>query len=420
MPASPWWRIGWRNLGRNSRRTVLTATGLAVGYWSVVVITGMADGLVADMVRTATGILSGQVQAHAPEYLPDRTLYETIGGAEGTDVPALLHAVEAEPGVLGAAPRVYAGGLVSSGATTVGVLLLGVDPAREDSVSRLAAALVEGRLPTPGARELLIGRELARQLDVAPGGELVVVAPAADGSLGNDLFRVSGLYATGIAELDAGTAVGPLAAIQELLALAPGRVHEIAIRIGDPWAAPGMADSLTRRLSAAGAGPIAVRPWTTFRPELVDYANLSSGSMWIVVLIVFAMAVFGVANTLLMTTFERRREFALLLALGATPGGIVRAVLAEAVALGVISILLGVAITVPVLVWWHHDPIDLSRLFGDFTMAGALVRPVLRTDYPLSMCFYAAGALLLTALLAALYPAYRATRVPPADTLAGR
>lgn len=418
--ASPWWRIGWRNLGRHTRRTALTATGLAFGYWAVVVITGMADGLVADMVRTATGVLSGQVQAHAPDYLPDRTLYETIGGAEGTDIPALLHAIETEPGVLGATPRVYAGGLVSSGATTVGVMLLGADAAREDSVSRLTAALVEGRLPAPGARELLIGRELARQLGATLGSELVVVAPAADGSLGNDLFTVSGLYATGIADLDAGSAVGPIDAIQELLVLGPNRVHEIAIRIGDPWAAPGITDSLAWRLSAVGGYPVAFRSWTTFRPELVDYANLSSGSMWIVVLIVFAMAIFGVANTLLMTTFERRREFALLLALGATPAGIVRAVLAEAVALGAISILLGVAITVPVLVWWHHDPIDLSSIFGDFTMAGALVRPVLRTDYPITMFFYAGGALLVTALLAALYPAYRATRVPPADTLAGR
>jgi len=420
VAAGPWWRIGWRNLGRNRRRTILTATGLAFGYWAVVVIAGMADGIVADMVRTATGILSGQIQAHAPAYLPDRTLYETIGGNEGTDVPALLAAIEREPGVLGAAPRVYAGGLVSSGATTVGVLLVGADPAREDSVSRLTAALVEGHLPAPGTRELLIGSELARQLNVRVGTELVVVAPAADGSLANDLFTVAGLYRTGIAELDGSYAVGPLDAIQALLVLDPGRVHEIAIRIADPWTAPAIADSLgTRGVTPAGV-PVAFRPWTTFRPELVDYANLSAGSMWIVVVIVFLMAIFGVANTLLMTTFERRREFALLLALGATPRGIVRAVLAEAAALGILSIVLGVVITVPVLIWWHYDPIDLGRLFGDFTMAGALVRPVLRTDYPVTMFFYAAGALLLTALLAALYPAFRATRVPPADTLAGR
>lgn len=420
MPASPWWRIGWRNLGRHRRRTVLTATGLAFGYWAVLVITGMADGLVADMVRTATGVLSGQVQGHAPAYLPDRSLYETLGGPAGLDLPGVLADIEAEPGVLGAAPRVYAGGLVSSGATTVGVMLLGTDLAREDSVSRLTAALVEGRLPARGARELLIGRELARQLAVAPGSEVVVVAPAADGSLGNDLFTVTGLYATGLAELDAGTAVGSLGAMQGLLALAPERVHEIAIRVGDPWSAPLLATALGARLGATGAPPIAFRPWTTFRPELVDYANLSSGSMWIVVLIVFAMAVFGVANTMLMSTFERRREFALLLALGSTPAGIVRAVLAEAAALGALSLVLGVAITVPVLLWWHHDPLDLSRLFGDFTMAGALVRPVLRTEYPVTMFFWAGGALLVTALLAALYPAYRATRVPPADTLAGR
>lgn len=420
MAARPWWRIGWRNLGRNRRRTALTALGLAVGYWSVVVITGIADGMLADMIRNATEVLSGQIQIHAPDYLPDRTLYATLGGDDGVDLGRLLDGVAAQAGVRAAAPRVYAGALVSSGASTVGILLAGIDPDREEGVSRLTGTLVEGRLPAPGARALLIGRELARRLDVEVGDEVVLVAPAADGSLGNDLFTVAGLYHTGLADLDGSYALGPLDAVQALLALSPGRVHEIAIRIDDPWAAPDLAAALHARAGGAGGPPLEVRPWTVFRPELVDYAKLSAGSMWIIVVIVFAMAIFGVANTLLMTTYERRREFALLLALGAHPRGIVGSVLAEGAALGVLSLALGVVITLPNLVWWHHHPLDLSRVLGDFSMVGALVRPVLRTEYPVGMVFFAAAALLATALLAALYPAFRATRVPPADTLAGR
>jgi ABC-type lipoprotein release transport system permease subunit len=420
VAAHPWWRIGWRNLGRNRRRTVLTAVGLAVGYTSVVVIAGLTDGLTSEMVGTATGVITGQVQIHAPDYLPDRSVYETIGGDAGVDVPALLDSASADPAVTGATPRVYGGGLISSGAATVGAVLVGVDPARESTVGRLPSAVREGRFPAPGERAILVGRGMATQLGVGLGSELVLVAPAADGSLGNDLFTVSGIFESGMQDLDQGYALLPLDVLQQLLALPPGRIHEVALRVSDPWLAPAVADRVAARLEAAGAAPLLVQPWTVLRPELVDYAQLAKSSLWIVLVVIFAMAIFGVANTLLMATFERRFEFALLLALGAAPKGIVRAILTEAVALGVVSIVLGVGASVPLILWLHHAPLDLSRFVGGFTMAGALVRPLLRADYPTSMFFSAGATLLATTLLASLYPAFRATRIPPADTLQGR
>ncbi len=110
---------------------------------------------------------------------------------------------------------------------------------------------------------------------------------------------------------------------------------------------------------------------------------------------------------------------AVMLALGTTPVQIVRTVLYEALALGVLSLLVGAAVTFPLMVWWHNAPPDVSWIYGDFTMFGALLRPTLRVEYNFPMAVWAAVALLLTAFLAALYPAARASRVPPADTLSG-
>jgi ABC-type lipoprotein release transport system permease subunit len=92
----------------------------------------------------------------------------------------------------------------------------------------------------------------------------------------------------------------------------------------------------------------------------------------------------------------------------------------EAIALGALGLALGAAVTLPVLVWWHTAPPDLTPLAGSFTMVGVLVRLTLRVEYPWSTMVQAAFALFVTAALAALYPAIRAARVPPADTLAGR
>lgn len=419
MNARPVWRIGWRNLGRNRRRTLITALGLAIGYTAVVVMAGLSRGLVAEMIDNGTGMVTGQVQVYGSDYLPDRSIYETIGGREGSDVATLLDHVEADPRIAAVAPRVYAGGLVSTGRATSAGFIMGVDRQREERVSRLLTFVSSGRAPEPGRLEILIGSEMARQLGAAPGDTVVVVAPAADGSLGNDLFVVSGIFTTTVAELDLGTAVAPIDVLQRLVALDPGRVHEVSARVEDPWLAPDAAAAVGSALEGTGLD-VRVRSWTEFRPEMVDYARLVTSMEWLLIVFVFGMAIWGVANTMLMATFERRREFAVLLALGGGPGLIIQSVFTEALVLAAVSLVLGVAGTLPVLAWWNAAPPDMSWLYGGFTMAGGLMRPILRVEWPTEMLFVTGGAMFATALLAAVVPALRSARVPPADTLAGR
>ena len=173
MSRSPWQRIGWRNLGRNRKRTVLTALGLAVGFFAVVFIVGWSQGIMAEMVESATSLVNGQIEIYDAEYRPDRSLYDTIGGRDGADVDALLRAIDADPAVVAAAPRVYAGGLISSGEATSAGMFMGIDPARELTLSRFLDSLVEGRMPVPGRNELLVGQEMARQLSARLDDELV-------------------------------------------------------------------------------------------------------------------------------------------------------------------------------------------------------------------------------------------------------
>ena len=418
MSSHTWLRIGWRNLGRHPKRTVITAIGLAVGYFAVVFIVGWAEGIAAEMVENATGLVSGQIEIHANEYRPERSLYETIGGREGTDIGALLQAVSADPTVVAVAPRVYAGGLISSGDATSAGMLMGIDPVLELALSRFLDELQVGRLPIPGRNELLIGEEMARQLVVEVGDEVVVVAPGADGSMGNDLFQIVGTFRTGLAEIDTSFGVLPVADLQALIVLDPGRVHEVVVSTADPWIAEATAVRLAGLLTPMGLD-IEVAPWTELRPEMVEYVSLIDSFYLIIIGVVFVVAIFGVANTMLMATFERRREFAVMLAIGATPLKVVLAVLHEAVVMGLLSLVIGSGITIPIMVWWHNAPPDMSWLYGELTAFGTLMRPTLRVEYNFAVWIQAGLALLLTALLAALYPAVRAARVPPADTLSG-
>ncbi len=411
-----WWRLAWRNLWRNRKRTVITASALTFGYLASVTMIGIWHGMVAEMIETGTNLVSGQLQVHAPDYYPERSMYETLGGRDGIDIDELVGVIRSIPGVVAASPRVYGGGLVSSGDETVAGVLVGVDPVLEAEVTRILSLPVEGRAPRRGERSVFIGRDMADRLRVAVGDEVVLVAPATDGSLGNDLYSVSGLFDTGMASLDGSLAIMPIGSLQELLAMPETRVHEVAAAIVDPWSAPALSDSLAS--VAGGLGyPITSRPWTVFRAELAEYAGLAKAVNGIIVGIVFIMAIFGVANTMLLGTYERRREFAVVRALGTRPSRVALTVVYEGLMLGVIALAAGAALSVPILYWLHNYPPDLSNLWGDFTMAGSVVRPVLRADYELSGSVYSAIGLLLTSIIAAFYPAVRAVRIPPADAL---
>lgn len=413
-----WWRIGWRNLWRSRKRTVITAGALALGFLSATVMVGLSQGIVAQMIENGTELVTGQLQIHDAGYKPERSLYSTIGGREGVDVSSLVATVAGHVDVEAATPRVYAGGLVSSGSETSAGILMGVDLTLEPQVSRILGGLRDGRLPTPGQREVLLGSEMARKLAVEPGAELVLVAGAADGSLGNDLYTVSGIFHTGMELLDAGYAILALETLQDLLVLDHGRVHEIAASMTEPWSAGDAGMSLQQNIEQ-DIPEIAVEGWVSFRPDLAEYAQLAASANWIIVAVVFVMAIFGVANTMLMATYERRREFAVIRALGSARSGIIQTVLYEGVVLGVISLIAGAAITIPIMLWWSVAPPSLSALVGDFTMAGSLVQANLRVVFSWQTPVMSAIALFVTAILASLYPAIRSARVPPADALAG-
>lgn len=414
-----WWRVAWRNLWRNRSRTLVTASALAFGYLSAVVMVGLTDGMGAELIENGTRLLTGQIQVHAEGYLPERKMHGTIGGDAGTDVAAMLARIDADPDVIASAPRLYGGGLISAGDRTEAGILVGIDPEREAKVTTLLSSLQEGRPPKDGANEVVLGSELVRQLKLKVGDEVILVAPASDGSLGNDLYTLSGVFHSGTPAIDASYALLPLPDLQFLLAMEPGHIHEIALDVARPWATTEIADTLAARLSSGGP-PVEVRSWRDLRPELAQSVDLMDGMNFIIVVIIFGMAVFGVANTMIIGTFERQKEFAVVRALGTTRTSVGRTVVYEGIMLGALALAAGALITGPVMVWWHNSPPDLSFLVGGFSWAGSQWRPILRVEYSVETPIVSAVALFFTALFAAIYPAWQATRVPPADALADR
>ena len=311
----------------------------------------------------------------------------------------------------------YGGGLVSSGDETVGAVLMGMDPRREEGVSRFGAALVEGRLPGPG--EIAVGVGMAETVGIAPGEEVVLVAPAADGSMGNDLFAVSGIFRIAMGGFDDTYALLDLGSLQDLMAMDRSRIHEVAISVERTGDAAAVAERVEEAVAGLSNG-LVTEPWSVFQQQMYFMISLAGAMNVMIAVMIFGMAIFGVANTMLLATFERRREFAVARALGTSAASIVRIVVIEGLFLGLVALAAGAALAVPVLVYFHEFPVDLSGFVGTYSIVGSAVRPVLTVEYSWDGPLASAIALIGTGILSALYPAWRAIRVPPADALASR
>ena len=278
----------------------------------------------ADMLASATEQYHGHLVVSRPGYQDDRDMF-----AHFSADPALIDELRSHPGVRGVSPRLRAFGLLAHSDATRPAELLGIDPERESQVTNFSRQLIAGHYPEKSeADAALIGAGLAKRLGVAPGDELVFLTQAADGSLGNDLLTVSGIFETGAGNRDNALVLVQLSWLQRLTVL-PGKIHELALTIDEPMAAAELAASLKPVLPDG----LELRTWGQLLPEMQEVIASYDVSRLILVTILYAATGLGILNTIFMSVLERTREFGILMALGMKPGEVRGLVLLETLVL---------------------------------------------------------------------------------------
>ncbi|MCM2265133.1 MAG: FtsX-like permease family protein [Desulfuromonadales bacterium] len=400
--------LAFRNLWRNRRRTLLTLSAMVVSAALLILALGVFSGMIDDMLATTTRLYHGHLVLAAPGYHAHRDLHAHL-----PEVTAELPALAGIEGRLGSTPRLRAFGLFSVATSSQPVEILGVDPVREPAVTTLHRQLVAGRYLQPGEQGVvIIGSALAKKLGASVGSEVVVVTQAADGSIGNDLLTVRGIFTTGDSRHDGRLAVTSLPWLQHLLVL-DGRIHEVTIAIAEPMTAFTVADRLNTVLPAG----IAARDWGDILPEMRDAIASFDVSRMIVVGILYFATGLGILNTCFMSVLERTREFGLLLATGMRPWGIRRLVLLETLFLALLGSTAG--LLGGFLLTWYMQAIgiDLSGAITPITYAGGTILPRLRAVFEPANFLVPAAMLVAVALFAGFLPANRAARLDPVAAL---
>lgn len=399
-------KLAWRNLLRNKRRSIIAGTAIGLGLASLIFVDAMMIGMIDNMIKTATSTFLGDGQIHRAGWRQTQEVELTINKAE-----KIVQELSTEPDVVNFAPRVLVMGMISSAANLSGVSVVGIDPEREPFLSKVDEAVVEGNFfKGDNPRDILIGQNLAETMEVGLNDRVVLtVAQAQTGDLSQEMFRVSGIFHFNIKEMDKGMVFIRLTKAQELLSI-PGKIHEIALKLKDSRMGQNKALPLWSKYSQEGNEALG---WASLMPEL-DYAlQLTDLSIYFMAIILVLVVAFSIINTLFMSIYERIFEFGVLRAVGTRRGAMIRLVLFEAGALGVISILIGSIIGFVLTFILSHMGINYTGIeFAGVTFQEAIY-PVLRIGqfirYPLWI--------LVFTVLIGLYPAIHAAKITPAEAL---
>jgi ABC-type lipoprotein release transport system permease subunit len=394
-------RLAWRNIRRNTRRTILAGLAIGVGLASLIFTDALMIGMNESMVRTATDTFLGHGQIHAQDFRANMEIERTI-----VDLEAVVASLKREEGLRHFALRTQAFAMLTSPANVGAVALFGIDAAGEMGVSKIDEAIVQGAYLQAGDRRMLIGSNLAQTLEVEPGDRVVVtVAQAESGELAQEMFRIGGVFHFNVREMDGRMAFIDLGRAQELLGL-EGRVHQIALHF----------DAMERdmhfwqRYSQAGNEALG---WRQLIPELDAVLGMSQYSMAFMELILFGVVALSVMNTLFMSFYERLFEFGVLRAMGTRPARLAALVLLEAAGLSLVSVLIGVALGAAFTGWVAVTGIDYRGIEVGGVTFRELIYPVLSARqfivFPLQVFIFA--------LIAGVYPAVYAARLMPAAAM---
>ena len=383
---------------------------MAIGLAMCMVTVCFQDGMFEDLFSVMVEQQLGHVQVHHPDYPSSRVLFDVLEDAE-----ALMADVEAVPGTLAVAPRVYGFALVGGEERTAGGLLQGISPSRERLVTPLSERVVEGRyLTDEPSGEALLGERLAETLDIEVGQSILTVTQSADGSMGNELFTVVGLVRTGNVQLDRSGAVLHIADLQRLLVL-EGRVHGLTLLADSEADLARYEDAVREQI---GQEEVEVLAWWEASPQTAEIMAMRDAGAAILLGIVFAVAAFGILNTMMMSVFERTVELGVIKALGMRPRDMIWLILLESVMLAAVASVIGLVLGGLGDAWLMHRGFDLSGAAEDgFSFAGVMIEPVVYGSVRPAPIAFMVLALFAVTLLSSLWPAIRASRLQPVESI---
>ena len=399
------WILAWRNVWRNKGRTTLLLLSIALGLCAGLLSSALSMGMGKQMVDSGIRSQVSHVQVHHPDFRVSQELNDTILGFKKIE-----NGLAQWPHVVGWTARLRVPAIAASPHAAAGVSLVGVPPDQEKNVTDISEHLVDGSYLTGEWRHpVLIGYTLAGDLGVGVGDKLVLTFQDAEANLSGAAFRVGGIFKTVSSMYDKSHVFVNIQDLAVLLQL-QGRYHEVAVLLSSAESV----DSIRHKLQVI-APYQKVSTWNELAPELAYIAEAFDYSLWIFMGIIWLALAFGIVNAMLMAVLERRRELAMLLALGMVPQKIFYMIACETLMVSGVGAVVGSLLAAGGVQILKYTGLSLS-VFSEGLGAWGIAEVI----YPvLPWHWYALQMIMamVTAFIAALYPAYIALKMNTVEDL---
>ena len=405
------WRIAVRDLRRNKRRSALTMIAVMLGLALVIALHSYEMGAMESSIKNNIRVQTGHVQVRAESYDEEKV---SLKWEELVQEPQAVAAqVQALPNVRDAAPVLWASGILNTVDESVGLRVYGVEPLAE-TMAPFREGLTAGAWLVPDDRSgIVVSRRLAETMELAVGDNISLLVNTSDDQPDEAVFEIHGLYDSGIPGFDDVTVFLPLAKAQAFTRVSD-RASAVVAVLEDQEGA----DAVAAALSAPG---LEILTWRDMNEMMLTLTESAMGILYLFYGIVMAIVAVVVANTLLMSVFERTREMGILASLGMKGRQIMGMFLMESATLGLMGILLGVGLGslgayYLVNVGIPLGDLDMAEVMGTGSSGFALGN-TLYGAYVWGDTVALSIVCLIIILLASLYPAWFATRKEPIDAL---
>jgi ABC-type lipoprotein release transport system permease subunit len=405
-------KMAWRNMWRNWRRTVIATVAIVLSMFLLIFFQAFMDGMDQSIYGNTVRLYGGNVLIHAPGYRDKSTRLPMLPVANADDI---LAAVRSQPNVLAASRRINTSGLISNRSASQAVNITAIEPEIEAPISLAAENLVAGRfLTAEDGDHIVIGQALADHLNVTVGDRVSLLGRRKDESMRQRSMTVVGIFDLGLGDAEKGLVFMNLPPAQTLYNLR-GEVTEVTVVMEKIGQEEALIDSIAPQFPNHEVDSI-----YTLRPEFGEALDIDRVIGLILGGILLLMGAVGILNLMLMAVFERTREMGVLAALGLKGRQIMGLFVLEGALIGLLGAVVGCLMTWLLIMWIGRTGIDFSSVYPDLEGAGELYALMGTHLYPAvsaaTIIIYGFAAVIVGAL-AALYPAWKAARREPAESL---
>lgn len=398
--------LAWKNIWRNPVRSGVVMAAVATGIWALMFILGFAKGMVMSYINVSIETRTSHIQIHHPEFVDDPEVVNVI-----TELDTALMIMRNMEVIRQVSPRLITYGLVSSASGGQGAMIKGVVPETEAQLTKLNEKVKKGDyLDVDRRNAIMISSGLAKKLGVSLHHHVVLSFQGMDGDIVSGRFRISGWYDTGNTRFDDAIVYVRFQDLQNIGEMKNNTSHEIAITLNDIDSVPVVKEKLASHFPF-----LAIRSFEEISPDLAMYNEQIKTSMMIIIVVIMLALLFGIINTMLMAVLERTKELGMLMAIGMNRLKLFMMIMLESILLCFVSVPAGLFLGHITIKALSVHGINLSEWASGLEQFGmqSIIRPQLDTP----VYYQIAVALVITSVVAGIYPAIKAMNTKPAEAL---